>query len=56
MFNAVFGLPRTVWLIDLISLVNDSVRKMLYPPIPLYLSSSIDGWLVSHHQYLMRSV
>ncbi len=32
-------LPRTVWLIGLISLVNDSASEMLYPLIPLYLSS-----------------
>lgn len=39
MFKAVLGLPRTVWLIGLISLVNDSASEMLYPLIPLYLSS-----------------
>jgi len=39
MLNAVFALPRTVWLIGLISLVNDSSSEMLYPLIPLYLSS-----------------
>ncbi|WP_018152757.1 MFS transporter [Leeia oryzae] len=33
------SLPRTVWLIGLISLVNDSASEMLYPLIPLYLSS-----------------
>ncbi|NTV10494.1 MAG: MFS transporter [Zoogloea sp.] len=32
-------LPRTVWLIGLISLVNDSASDMLYPLVPLYLSS-----------------
>lgn len=32
-------LPRTVWLIGLISLVNDASSEMLYPLIPLYLSS-----------------
>ena len=32
-------LPRTVWLIGLISLVNDSASEMLYPLIPLYLAS-----------------
>ena len=37
--KAVFALPRTVWLIGLISLVNDSSSEMLYPLIPLYLSS-----------------
>lgn len=32
-------LPRTVWLIGLISLLNDSASEMLYPLIPLYLSA-----------------
>jgi MFS family permease len=39
MLDAVRALPRTVWLIGLISLVNDSASDMLYPLIPLYLSS-----------------
>lgn len=39
MLRAVLSLPRTVWLIGLISLVNDSASDMLYPLIPLYLSS-----------------
>ena len=39
MLNAIKNLPRTVWLIGLISLVNDSAGEMLYPIIPLYLSS-----------------
>lgn len=39
MIQALFALPRTVWLIGLISLVNDSASEMLYPLIPLYLSS-----------------
>ncbi|MCL4744031.1 MAG: MFS transporter [Burkholderiaceae bacterium] len=39
MFKALFALPRTVWLIGLISLVNDSASDMLYPLIPLYLST-----------------
>jgi MFS family permease len=39
MFNAVLALPRTVWLIGLISLVNDSASEMLYPLVPLYLSA-----------------
>ena len=38
-FKAMLALPRTVWLIGLISLVNDSSSEMLYPLIPLYLSS-----------------
>ncbi|HEX5636418.1 MAG TPA: MFS transporter, partial [Gammaproteobacteria bacterium] len=39
MLKSVLALPRTVWLIGLISLVNDSASDMLYPLIPLYLSS-----------------
>jgi len=33
------SLPRTVWLLGLISLVNDSASDMIYPLVPLYLSS-----------------
>lgn len=39
MVAAALGLPRTVWLIGLISLVNDSASEMVYPIVPLYLSS-----------------
>ena len=39
MLKAVFSLPRTVWFIGLISLLNDSASDLLYPLIPLYLSS-----------------
>lgn len=39
MLETLRTLPRTVWLIGLISLVNDSASEMLYPLIPLYLSS-----------------
>ncbi|PTT85485.1 MFS transporter [Pelomonas sp. HMWF004] len=38
MLQALFALPRSVWLIGLISLVNDSASEMMYPLIPLYLS------------------
>lgn len=38
-FKALRGLPRTVWLIGFISLVNDSASEMLYPLLPLYLTS-----------------
>jgi MFS family permease len=37
--KTIAALPRTVWLIGFISLVNDSSSEMLYPLIPLYLSS-----------------
>jgi MFS family permease len=39
MLAALRALPRTVWLIGLISLVNDSASELTYPLIPLYLSS-----------------
>lgn len=39
MLKTIRELPRTVWLIGLISLVNDSSSEMLYPLIPLHLSS-----------------
>lgn len=39
MFKTLLSLPRTVWLISLVSLVNDAASDMLYPLIPLYLSS-----------------
>lgn len=39
MINALKSLPRTVWLIGLISLVNDSASELIYPLVPLYLTS-----------------
>jgi MFS family permease len=36
---AIRNLPRTVWLLGLISLVNDSASDMIYPLVPLYLTS-----------------
>jgi len=39
MFKTILALPRTVWLIGFISLVNDSASEMLYPLMPLYLVS-----------------
>ncbi|MDD5037066.1 MAG: MFS transporter [Methylococcaceae bacterium] len=33
------SLPATVWLVGLISLCNDAASDMLYPLLPLYLSS-----------------
>ena len=32
-------LPATVWLLGLISLANDSASELVYPLIPIYLSS-----------------
>lgn len=39
MLTALRRLPPNVWLIGLISLLNDTASDMLYPLIPLYLSS-----------------
>ena len=39
MFHTVRSLPRTVWLIGLISLINDSASELVYPLVPLYLTS-----------------
>ncbi|KAB2891760.1 MAG: MFS transporter [Desulfobulbaceae bacterium] len=39
MFETLKRLPQTVWLIGLISLVNDAASDMIYPLIPLYLAS-----------------
>ena len=39
MFQALLKLPSAVWLVGLISLVNDSASEMIYPLVPLYLTS-----------------
>lgn len=39
MIAGVRSLPRTVWLLGLISLVNDAASDMIYPLVPLYLTS-----------------
>ena len=39
MINSLRSLPRTVWLLGLISLVNDAASDMIYPLVPLYLTS-----------------
>lgn len=39
MIAAIRGLPRTVWLLGLISLVNDAASDMIYPLVPLYLTT-----------------
>lgn len=39
MLTALRRLPQNVWLIGVISLLNDTASDMLYPLIPLYLSS-----------------
>jgi len=38
-YKTLRALPRTVWLIGLISLINDSASEMLYPILPLYLTT-----------------
>ena len=39
MIAALRSLPRTVWLLGLISLINDAASDMIYPLVPLYLTS-----------------
>ena len=39
MIRAISRLPRTVLLLGLISLVNDTASDMIYPLVPLYLTS-----------------
>ena len=35
----VLKLPRTVWILGLVSLINDAAGEMIYPIIPLFLAS-----------------
>lgn len=39
MMRAVLALPRTVWLLGLVSLLNDAASELVYPLVPLYLSA-----------------
>ena len=39
MIQSLIALPRSVWLIGLISLLNDSASEMIYPLVPLFLAS-----------------
>lgn len=39
MFKALSELPRTVWLLGLVSLFNDSTSELVYPLVPLFLAS-----------------
>lgn len=39
MLNALFQLPRTVWLLGFVSLLNDSTSELVYPLVPLFLAS-----------------
>ena len=38
-WSAIFRLPSAVWLLGLVSLCNDSASELIYPLVPLYLSS-----------------
>jgi MFS family permease len=37
--RALAGLPRTVWLLGAISLLNDAASDMIYPLVPLYVAT-----------------
>jgi len=37
--RTLFSLPRTVWLLGLVSLFNDSTSELVYPLVPLFLAS-----------------
>jgi MFS family permease len=39
MLKSLAHLPPTVWLLGLVSLVNDSASELVYPLLPLYLTS-----------------
>jgi len=39
MIKAILDLPRTVWLLGLVSLFNDTTSELIYPLVPLFLAS-----------------
>lgn len=39
MIKDLLALPRTVWLLGLVSLFNDSTSELVYPLVPLFLAS-----------------
>src|SRR5262245_42370883 len=39
MFRTLFQLPRTVWLLALVSFFNDTASELVYPLVPIYLAS-----------------
>jgi MFS family permease len=39
MLKALFTLPRTVWLLGLVSFFNDTASELVYPLVPIYLAS-----------------
>lgn len=44
MLKPLFALPRTVWLLGLVSFFNDAAGDLAYPLAPLYLASVLmDG-------------
>ncbi|KFB70527.1 MAG: Multidrug resistance protein MdtH [Candidatus Accumulibacter phosphatis] len=41
MFGSLRELPRTVWLLGLVSFFNDSTSELIYPLLPIYLASAL---------------
>lgn len=39
MLSSLFALPRTVWLLGLVSFFNDAASELVYPLVPIYLAS-----------------
>ncbi len=39
MLKPLFALPRTVWLLGLVSFFNDAASELVYPLVPIYLAS-----------------
>lgn len=37
--SPLFALPRTVWLLGLVSFFNDAASELIYPLVPIYLAS-----------------
>jgi len=37
------SLPRTVWLLGLISLLNDAASELVYPLLPLFVATALAG-------------
>ena len=43
MTKGLLALPRTVWLLGAISLLNDSASELLYPLVPIYLATVLSA-------------
>ena len=43
MIRSLLQLPRTVWLLALVSLFNDSASELVYPLVPLYLAGVLSA-------------